>query len=86
MKITIEIPKSKLLFLLVPNSIEKFAIVNYGHAGTYLMENNSGELNAWKMKIPNGKYDIIGKISDQLFNNDDLSECDDDTNFILRVL
>jgi hypothetical protein len=52
MKLIIDVPKSKLLQVLVPNNIQKCEIVNYGYAGTWLMESNSKELNAWKMKLP----------------------------------
>jgi len=85
MKLKIEVPKSKVLQVLVPDHIEKCEIVNYGFAGTYLMESNSKDLNAWKMKLPNGKYEIIGRIKDVLLD-EDFSDIETDKNFILRCL
>ena len=84
MKLQIEIPKNKLLFVTVPELYNEFEIVNYEYAGTWLMENNSKKLNAWKIKIPNGKYEIIGRIKDVIIEN--LSEIETDKNFILRIL
>ena len=46
MKLIIEVPRNKILQISVPEYIEKFEIVNYGYAGTWLMESNSSELNA----------------------------------------
>jgi hypothetical protein len=85
MKLKIEVPKNKLLQVLVPDHIEKFEIINYGYAGTYLMESNSKELNAWKIKIPNGNYEVIGKIKDVVID-ENLSEIETDNNFILRCI
>lgn len=85
MKLIIDVPKSKLLQVLVPDNIQKCEIVNYGYAGTWLMESNSKDLNAWKMKIPNGNYEVIGKIKDVVID-EDLSEIETDKNFILRCL
>lgn len=82
MKLKIEVPKNKLLQVLVPDHIEKCDIVNYGFAGTYLMESNP---NAWKMKIPNGKYEVIGRIKDVVIDENS-SEIETDKNFILRCL
>lgn len=88
MKVQIEIPKKQLMFVNVPDSIEKFEIVNYGYAGTWLMESNSKELNAWKIKIPDGKYQIIGRIKDVVIDNniENLTEIETDKNFIIRIL
>lgn len=85
MKLKIEVPKNKLLQVLVPDHIDKFEIVNYGYAGTYLIESNSKELNAWKMKIPNGKYEVIGRIKDVVID-ENLLEIETDKNFIIRCL
>ena len=85
MKLIIDVPKSKLLQVLVPDNIQKCEIVNYGYAGTWLMESNSKDLNAWKMKIPNENYEVIGKIKDVVID-EDLSEIETDKNFILRCL
>ena len=51
MKITIDIPKSQLYYLEVPEIYKNFKIVNYGYAGTYLMETDSTGLNHWKINI-----------------------------------
>lgn len=83
MKITIDISKDNLLQILVPDDIENFEIVNYGYAGTWIMEKNSKKLNAWKQKLPNGNYEILGKIRDI---TNDLSEIETDKNFILRII
>lgn len=86
MKLKIEVLKNQLLQVLIPEHIKKCVIVNYGYAGTWLMESNSTELNAWKMKLPNGKYEIIGRIEDIIIDTDDLSEIETDKNYILRRL
>ena len=85
MKLIIDVPKSKLLQVLVPDNIQKCEIVNYGYAGTWLMESNSKDLNAWKMKIQNGNYEVIGRIKDVVID-EDFSEIETDKNFILRCL
>jgi len=85
MKLIIDVPKSKLLQVLVPDNIQKCEIVNYVYAGTWLMESNSKELNAWKVKLPNGKYEVIGRMKDVVID-EDLSEIETDKNFILRCL
>ena len=85
MKLIIDVPKSKLLQVLVPENIKKCEIVNYGYAGTWLMESNSKDLNAWKIKLPNGKYEVIGRVNDVVAGVD-LSEIETDKNFIIRCL
>ena len=72
-----------LLQVLIPDNIEECEIVNYGYAGTYLMESNSKELNAWKMKIPNGRYEVIGRIKDVVID-ENLSEIETDKKIIVR--
>jgi hypothetical protein len=84
MIVKIDIPKNNLFQILVPDDIEKFEIVNYGFAGTWIMEKDSKNLNAWKQKIPNGKYEIIGRIKDVII--DDFSDIETDKNFILRKI
>jgi len=80
MKITIDIPEKELLFIQVPEIYKNFKIMNYGYAGTYLIETDTDGLNHWKKKLPNGIYDIIGFTKD-VFRE----ECEpSDTNFILR--
>jgi len=86
MKLQIEIPKKELMFVLVPESVRKCKVVNYGYAGVYLMESDSKELNVWKMKLPNGKYEPIGRIEDVVFGIENLCEVETDKNFILRIL
>jgi len=49
------------LFISTPYRCKHFKIVQYGYAGTYLMETKSKELNHWKTKIPNGDYEFIGR-------------------------
>lgn len=84
MKLIIDIPKNKLLQIIVPEHIQKFEIVNYGYAGTWLMESNSKELNAWKTQLPNGKYEIIGRIKDVVVDSE--LEIDTEKNFIIRCI
>lgn len=85
MKITIDIKKDNLLQLLVPDDIENFEIINYGYAGTWIMEKNSKK---WKKKLPNGNYEILGRIKDVIVDNNlsNLSEIETDKNFILRII
>ena len=85
MKLIIDVPKSKLLQVFVPDNIQKCEIVNYGYAGTWLMESNSKNLNAWKMQLPMGKYEVIGRVND-VVSGIDLSEIELDKNFIIRKL
>jgi hypothetical protein len=58
------IPKNNLLQITVPDDIEDFDIINYGYVGTWIIEKNAKKLNAWKQKIPNGNYEILGRIKD----------------------
>lgn len=85
MKLIIDVPKDKLLQVLVPEHIQKCEIVNYGYAGTWLMESNSKNLNAWKMQLPMGNYEVIGRVKD-VVSGIDLSEIELDKNFIIRKL
>ncbi len=84
MELKINVPKNKILQVLVPDHIEKCEIVNYGYAGIWLIESSSKELNAWKTKLPNGRYEIIGRVKDVVI--DGLSELETNKNFILRCL
>jgi hypothetical protein len=53
--------KHKGLFISVPYIYKNFKIEQYSKRfGTYLVETDSNSLNHWKIKIPNGCYDIIG--------------------------
>ena len=54
-----------VLYINVPNFINDFEIVNYSRAGTWLVAKQN-QLNSWKIKIPNGNYDIIGKSSENV--------------------
>ena len=47
----------------------KFIIQQYKIAGTFLMETESKELNSYKIKIPNGKYAILGEYIKKDFIN-----------------
>ena len=78
MKIILDIEKEKLHFVDVPEIYKKFRIINYGYAGTYIMENENTGLNHWKMKIPNGKYEILGFVKDIIVDDVEI-----DKNFIL---
>lgn len=84
MKLIIDVPKNKILQIIVPDHIQKFEIVNYGYAGTWLIESNSKELNAWKTQLPNGKYEIIGRIKDVVVDSE--LEIDTEKNFIIRCI
>lgn len=84
MKVQIEIPKEKLLQVLVPEDVTECVVVNYGYAGTWLMENNSTKLNAWKIKIPNGNYKVLGRFKDVLVDN--YADVETDKNFLLLKL
>jgi len=46
----------------VPDDANLFRIVNYTVAGTYVVQTDSKELNAWKQKLPKGSYTILGTI------------------------
>lgn len=81
MKIKIEVPEEKLYFLNVPAEYKKFQIVNYGYAGTWLMESDSKELNHWKISLPKQNYEILGFVNDVL-----IGEIKTDCNFVLRIL
>ena len=83
MKVQIEIPKEKLLQLLVPEEVTECIVVHYGYAGTWLME-NSTELNAWKIKIPDGNYKVLGRTKDVLVG--DYLGVETDKNFLLLKL
>jgi hypothetical protein len=85
MKLILVIPAKELMFVIVPDTTKKYEVVNYGYAGTWLMESGSKELNAWKVKIPNGRYEVIGPIKD-VVSPESLSEIETDKNFILRKL
>ena len=64
--IEFETGKNKGLFISVPYIYKNFKIEQYSKRfGTYLMETNSNSLNHWKMKIPNGCYEIVG-LSNQI--------------------
>jgi hypothetical protein len=62
MKITkFKIGKIEGLFIPVPYMYKNFEVVQYNTAGTYIMETDSNELNHWKINIPRGNYEIIGR-------------------------
>jgi hypothetical protein len=88
MKLIVDIPKSDLLFVNVPDTSKKYKIIKYVHAGTYLVDVSSKEFNSWKMKLP-GKdrdYEVIGSIKDSVFSVESLNEIETDKNFILRYI
>lgn len=84
MKVIIDIPKEKILQVRVPEHIKKCKIVNYGFAGTWLVE-DSKELNAWKIALPRGNYEALGRFKDVLV---DFSEPGVETtkNYLIRIL
>jgi len=53
----------KELILKVPNTESQYTIIKYPFSGTYLMEKNSKDFNAWKTKIglkKNETAEIVG--------------------------
>jgi hypothetical protein len=56
-----KIGKIKGLFVSIPYRYKNFTIEQYPISGTYLMETDSKELNHWKIKIPKGDYEYIGR-------------------------
>jgi hypothetical protein len=53
----------KELILQVPNTESEYTIIKYPFSGTYLMEKNSKDFNAWKTKIglkENELAEIVG--------------------------
>jgi hypothetical protein len=81
MKIQIEIPEENLYFLNVSSKYKNFTIVNYGYAGTWLMENDSKESTHWKVSLPNKNYEVLGFVNDVI-----VGEIKTDKNFVLRIL
>ena len=62
MKITkFKIGKTEGLFIPIPYIYKNFKLVQYATAGTYIMETDSTGLNNWKINIPRGNYEIIGR-------------------------
>ena len=62
MKITkFKIGENEGLFIPIPYMYKNFKLVQYATAGTYIMENDSTGLNHWKINIPRGNYEIIGR-------------------------
>lgn len=57
----IKIGEIETLFISIPYIYKNFKIVEYPKAGTYIMETDSKDLNHWKIKIPNGDYEIVGR-------------------------
>lgn len=85
MKIIVDVPKERILQVHVPDHIDKCEIINYGFAGTWLMESDSKELNAWKLALPNGNYEILGRVKDVVAGID-LSEIETSKNYLIRIL
>ena len=62
MKITkFKIGENEGLFIPIPYIYKNFKLVQYATAGTYIMETDSTGLNHWKINIPKGNYEIIGR-------------------------
>ena len=62
MKITkFKIGKTEGLFVPTPYIYKNCTLVQYATAGTYIMETDSTGLNHWKIKIPRGNYEILGR-------------------------
>ena len=75
MKITIDIPEKWLHVVTIPDNKKDYKIVNYGYGGTWLVDADGKELNAWKTKLPDGKYEILGNaqhVMDCVVENDKL--------------
>lgn len=53
---------SKYLIVEVPEDAKTFRIRIYPRSGTWFEQTDSKELNAWKVKLPKGDYEIIGEI------------------------
>lgn len=53
---------NNIIYLTVSNPSKRHQIVKYPRSGTWLIESESTGLNAWKIKIPDGNYDIIGGV------------------------
>lgn len=49
------------LFVSIPYRYKNFKIEQYSRAGTYLMETDSTGLNHWKINIPRGNYEVVGR-------------------------
>jgi len=64
MEIITELNNKDFYFLEVPEIYSNFKIMQYGYAGTHIMETDTKGLNHWKIKIPNGDYDILGFTKD----------------------
>ena len=81
MKIQIDIPVSQLFFIDVPSEYRNFIILNYGYAGTWLMETDSNRLNHWKVHLPNGNYEVLEFVKDVIPQGSGV-----DKNFVLRKI
>jgi len=79
--IKITVPEKRIYLLTVPEGSE-FKVVNYGFAGTWLMETKSDSLNNWKVKIDQAKWEILGYI-DEVFIDE---KPETEHNFALRYL
>ena len=82
MNIQIEVDEKELYYINVPMGMKNFKIVNYGYAGSWLMETDSKELNHWKDSLPFGyKYEVLGFVNDVI-----IGEINTDKNFVLRKI
>lgn len=62
MKITkFKIGENEGLFIPIPYMYKNYKLVQYATAGTYIIETDSTGLNHWKINIPRGNYEIIGR-------------------------
>lgn len=55
-------PSGTYLCVGVPEDAKTFRIRIYPRSGTWFEQTDSKELNAWKVKLPKGDYEIIGEI------------------------
>lgn len=70
-----------LRLITVPEQYENFRVVNYGFAGSWIMETDSKSLNSWKMFLGNeGNYEILGFTKDII-----VGEQIKGVNFLLRI-
>lgn len=61
----------------VESDANKFVIIDYPSAGKWLMQGDSKNLNAWKIKLPKGNWQLLGICSkDEMdFDCEGLVEC-----------
>jgi hypothetical protein len=61
---TLTIRDQKYMIVDLPEGAMKVTIHRYPRSGTWLIDASSKELNAWKVKLENGRYEVIALIRD----------------------